>query len=569
MDLLRSRRGQLGRLGCWSLVQAVPALLSGSLLARALDRGFLAGDAGAGFAWLAVLGGAVVVGAWGTRQTYLRLAALVEPFRDELVALVVRGALHRATATSRPGTSTSTAELTRHVEIAREALAGVLLTVQGFAVMAAGALIGLAGLLPAAFPLVVVPLLAGLALFAATLGPMAARQRVSILADEGIAEATATVAGAMRDVTACGGERAAYAAVAGHVDAQARAAENLARFTAVRTGAVALGGWLPVALILLTGRRLVAGGASTGELLGALTYVLYGIHPALQTLVRELGGSGLWLLVTLDRVAEVTRGAGGPSGPGRVSAAGTFDLRLHGVSFRYGASPEPVLADLDLDIGEGEHLAIVGPSGVGKSTLAGLMAGLLVPDTGQVLLGGVPVSDLSTEARAAIRALVPQEAYVFAGTVGENLRYLRPGVTDEEIDVAVDRLGARGLVNRLGGYGATLEPSHLSSGERQLLTAVRTYLSPASVVILDEATCHLDPAAEAVVERAFARRPGTLVVVAHRISSALRAQRVLVLDGTRVVAGTHAEVLATSGLYRDMVGHWSAPVAGAGGATVG
>ncbi|HYZ38577.1 MAG TPA: ATP-binding cassette domain-containing protein [Pseudonocardiaceae bacterium] len=117
-------------------------------------------------------------------------------------------------------------------------------------------------------------------------------------------------------------------------------------------------------------------------------------------------------------------------------------------------------------------------------------------------------------------------------------------------------LGVRELVERLGGYAAQVDPAALSAGERQLLTLARAYLSPARLVILDEATCHLDPAADARVERAFAQRPGTLVVMAHRISSAMRARRVLVLDGSRALLGTHEELLTCSLLYRDLVGHW-------------
>jgi ATP-binding cassette subfamily C protein len=219
-------------------------------------------------------------------------------------------------------------------------------------------------------------------------------------------------------------------------------------------------------------------------------------------------------------------------------------------------SAEPVIVELDLAIAEGEHLAVVGPSGAGKSTLAGIVAGLLAPQRGDVRLGGVPVGALDPAAAARHRALIPQEAYVFAGTLRENLAYLRPDAADATIDDAVARLGARALVERLGGLDAELEPQKLSAGERQLLTLVRAYVSPAPLVILDEATCHLDPAAEAVVERAFAGRAGSLVVIAHRISSALRAQRILLLDGGQAVLGSHAELLARSPLYRDLVGHW-------------
>ena len=110
---------------------------------------------------------------------------------------------------------------------------------------------------------------------------------------------------------------------------------------------------------------------------------------------------------------------------------------------------------------------------------------------------------------------------------------------------------------QIGGYEEEVDASELSAGERQLITLVRAYISPARFVLLDEAACHLDPAAEARVELAFAARPGTLLVIAHRISSALRARRILVLDGAGVALGTHEDLLASSPLYRDLVGHWA------------
>jgi ATP-binding cassette subfamily C protein len=105
---------------------------------------------------------------------------------------------------------------------------------------------------------------------------------------------------------------------------------------------------------------------------------------------------------------------------------------------------------------------------------------------------------------------------------------------------------------------ALVDPATLSAGERQLIALTRAYLSPAPLAVLDEATCHLDPSAEIAAEQAFAARGGTLIVVAHRISSALRADRILVLDGTSAQLGTHAELMASSALYRDLVGHWNA-----------
>ncbi|MEA2197754.1 MAG: ATP-binding cassette, subfamily bacterial RamB/AmfA [Solirubrobacteraceae bacterium] len=583
--LLRSsvhgRGREMRRLVAWSLVQALPAFLSGLLVARAIDRGFLAGHTLTGFAWLGVLAVSVLAGGWATRQTFLHLAGVVEPFRDELIARTVRGSLHRSTATGALPDSAGVARLTQQVEIVREAYASVLLVVQGFIVTGVGALLGLLVLAPVVLLFVVPPLIAGLVLFGLALPGMAARQRASILADEAIADATATVAGAMRDVAACGAEERVGAMVAEHIDAQAQATRELARFTALRTVAVGVGGLLPLVLILGAGHWLVQHGASTGAILGALIYVASGVHPALQTLVRGLGNTGLWLFVTLARIVEATEvaAAAGGAGAAGVGAARRgagaaprgagaeprgHEVVLRDVSFGYGRAIEPVISGLDLVIGEGDHLAVVGPSGAGKSTLGALSAGLLVPDRGAVLLGGAPVAALDATVAAHHRVLIPQEAYVFSGTVGENIAYLRPDAAGIVIDNAVDRLGARELVDRLGGPRAPLDPRALSAGERQLLTLVRSYISVAPLVILDEATCHLDPAAEALVERAFAARAGSLIVIAHRISSALRARRVLVIDSGAAVVGGHDDLLARSGLYRDLVGHWSGAGAGAG-----
>ncbi|MGW2566335.1 ATP-binding cassette domain-containing protein [Streptomyces sp. NPDC001537] len=570
VQILRSslgrRRREYRRLVAWSLVQAVPALLSGWIVARAVDRGFLADRPATGFLWLGVLAVAHLVGAWGTRHASLGLASLIEPFRDELVTLVTTGTLYRSARLGGPADTAGVARLTEHVERARDAYGAIVLFVQGFVVTAVAVLVGLAGLDPLLLLLVLPPLLIGLALFLAALRTMAARQREVVLADERIAEVTSTLTGGLRDVVACGAEDRVRAETGAQVDAAARAAVSLSRLTALRTAALGISGWVPLLLILLGAPWLVRNGVTAGAILGAVSYVSQALQPALQGFVRGLGSSGLWLVVTVGRMAEIAvepRPEADEPGTG-VDAhtpvpQGGARVEAHGLTFGYARSAEPVIRDLDLVLRPGEHLAVVGPSGAGKSTLAALIAGVLEPGAGQVRLDGVPVRALgSGEDLARSRVLIPQEAYVFAGTVAENLTYLAPGAPPADVESAVRSVGATPLVERLGGYDAPLTPGDLSAGERQLLALARALLPAPRLALLDEATCHLDPAAEAIAEEAFARRPGTLVVVAHRISSALRADRVLVMDGARIGLGTHEELLTESALYRDLVGHWGA-----------
>jgi ATP-binding cassette, subfamily C, bacterial len=567
LGVFRQQRGLLARVFAWSAVAAVPAFLSGRLVAAAIDRGFLAGRPTLGFAWLGLLLLGALAGAVGIRQTYLRLAELVEPFRDDLVDVVVSGVLHRCTIGGASAGTTAVARLTHQVDMVRESFASIVMVTQVFLVTTTSALLGLFALAPLAVALVLPPILLGLGLFLGALRAMANAQREALVADEGIAEAITTVASGLRDVVACGAEDQVRAMAGRTIDAQEYTATRLARVTTMRTTAMGVGMWLPLLLILAGSPWLVSHGATTGTVLGAITYVSMALQPALRTLIRGVGGNGLWLLVTLRRIVEAaelpaTASSGGqarrdlrqhacPSGSG---------LELRGVTFTYGRQADPVIQDLDLVVPDGDHLAVVGPSGVGKSTLAGIMAGLHEPQAGQAVLGGVNLRAWDGQDLARQRVLIPQEAYVFAGTVEENLTYLcdDPGLThiEADIDEAVDAVGARKLIERLGGYRAELDPAALSAGERQLLTLARAYLSPARLVILDEATCHLDPAADARVERAFAQRPGTLIVMAHRISSALHAKRILVLDGARAMLGTHQELLECSALYRDLVGYW-------------
>ncbi|WP_449657802.1 ATP-binding cassette domain-containing protein [Streptomyces longisporoflavus] len=553
------RRPVLLRLALWSVLETGQTFLTGYALARALDDGFLAGRAAVGFGWLGGAGLGVLVAAYGTGRVFGAVADLVEPLRDSLVRQVVGRGL-------RDADSASVSRLTQQVEIARDTFAGLILVSRSFVFTAAGALIGLFSLAPLLLLVVAPPLLAGIALFAASLRPLARRQERFLVADEGIAAQLGAVAPGLRDIAAAGAERDVAEELDRAVATEYAAAGSLARWGVLRTAALVTGGQLPLVLLLATAPWLLNRGVTPGALVGAIAYVTQALLPALNNLIHGLGTSGSRLAIVLRRLtwtpppAEALGAAPAvahPAAPGTDPAPAPA-LQLSSVTFAYGPLAEPVLRDLSLTVPGGGHLAVVGPSGIGKSTLAGLVAGMLEPGSGAVRVAGRGVRGPEAVGR---RVLIPQEAYVFSGTLRENLEYLREdGVGDAELLAAAEAVGLGGVIERLGGLDAPVDPAALSAGERQLVALTRAHVSHAPLALLDEATCHLDPAAEARAERAFAARPGgTLVVIAHRISSARRADRILVMDGSHTVCGRHEELLESSPLYRELSGSWSPP----------
>jgi ATP-binding cassette, subfamily C, bacterial len=564
LDLLRDQRHHMAVLVGWVIVGTLPSLLAGTAVARAIDDGFLAGHTTVGLGWLAAFGGSGLIGAAAIHRSYLRLGAVVEPLRDDLVRRVVTGSLQRSTQPGAPPDAGAVARLTQHSEVARDTLAGLLMTAIEFPIAILAALAGLAALAPVVLWLVVPPLLVALALLLATTGALARWQREILLADERLTENTARHVAGLRDVVACGAEETCTTRLDHDIAAHVAAAQAIARIGAVRGAALGAGTWVPVGALVAATPWLVDRGLTAGEVIGAFTYLVHGLQGAMGALVSGLTGSGTRLVAILGRVIETDDGAdsgardddsaGDDSSGARPSPVRPVggDLVLHSVTFAYGPHSEPLFHGLDLEVPAGDHLAVVGPSGIGKSTLAALAAGMLRPQRGDVRFGGVPAHQVAADARV----LVPQQAYVFAGTLVENLRYLHPSAPVDELDRAVDAVGLRPLVDRLDGYGGTVIPSALTAADRQLVTLARSYLAPGRLVILDEATCHLDNTSEAVAEQAFVERGGTLIVVAHRISSALRARRILVLDGSEARIGTHTDLVETSSLYRDLVGHW-------------
>ncbi|GAB3839477.1 hypothetical protein GCM10029963_06780 [Micromonospora andamanensis] len=352
---LRARRRDVGRLCAWSLVESLPALLAGLVVARAVDQGFLAGRFAVGLAWLSGLAVAILVGALATGRVYRSLGEVVEPFRDELAGLVVHGALHDATGAGGRPDSAPVARLTHHVEIVRDTFGGLVMVVRGFLFTAGAALLGLLALDPTVAALVAAPLLVGLAVFAAALPAMLTHQRAQVRAGEALGRAAATALAGHRDVLACGAEQRTVAGVDRRVDDHDAAERTLARMSALRSLSLGLGGWLPVVVLLLAAPWLVRRGLSTGAVLGALVYVTTSLQPALHTLVQGLGGGGLRYAVTLERILRTCRplrtATPRPRPPRNRPA--TPAVRVADLTFRYGPRARPILDGFSMDLPEG------------------------------------------------------------------------------------------------------------------------------------------------------------------------------------------------------------------------
>jgi ATP-binding cassette subfamily B protein len=242
-------------------------------------------------------------------------------------------------------------------------------------------------------------------------------------------------------------------------------------------------------------------------------------------------------------------------------------LEAAGVEFGYVAET-PVLHGIDLRVESGEHLALVGATGAGKSTLAKLLARLYDPVTGEVRFGDVDLREAGLDSLRTTIALVPQEGHLFSGTILDNIRLARPEATTEDVAAALDHIGARERFESLpDGLETEVQTRglRLSAGERQLVGLARVALANPAVMVLDEATSSLDPGTEAAVEKALGilTEGRTVITIAHRLTTAERADHIAVLETGRLVElGTHDELLALGGTYAAMWDAWEAGAPG-------
>ena len=312
------------------------------------------------------------------------------------------------------------------------------------------------------------------------------------------------------------------------------------------------------ALVLgVGGLHVINGQLTIGSLLVVVAY-LAAVYTPISEIARTTG-SLQQAIVSARRVRKIlTITPESSDAPGSIDARSiTGHIRFSAVGFSYG-NDRTVLKNITFEANPGEVIALVGPTGAGKTTVANLIPRLFIAETGQILLDGVDISQYSLGSLRKQIALVPQHPILFTGTIADNIRYGRLNATDSDVEAASRAAHAHEFVSKLpSGYQTDVAEAgaSLSGGERQRIGIARALLKDAPVLILDEPTSALDAISEAAVfDTLKQRRVGrTTLVIAHRLSTIRDATKIIVLDNGYVVAeGNHDELMASNPLYRDM-----------------
>jgi ATP-binding cassette, subfamily C, bacterial CydD len=313
------------------------------------------------------------------------------------------------------------------------------------------------------------------------------------------------------------------------------------------------------------GARLLAGAISFER-----AFLILLLAPEFYRPLRDLGvhrhagmegsAAAKRIVALLATTAPIVERAATSRPPAVPQTASVPTIELVGVTYRYPESARPALSDISLVLPAGARTALVGRSGAGKSTLVSLLLRFMDPTSGQIAVNGLPITELPIEIWRENVALVPQQPYLFHGSVHDNISLPRRAATRAEVERAAELAGAAEFIARLPrGYDTHIgeRGSRLSGGEAQRLAIARAFLKDAPLLILDEPTSSLDPVSEALIRAALERlmHDRTVLVVAHRLNTIYTADRITVLENGRLVeAGSHGALLERGGLYARLVG---------------
>jgi len=314
-----------------------------------------------------------------------------------------------------------------------------------------------------------------------------------------------------------------------------------------------------VAVLWFGGQHVAEGSLEVGSLIAYISYLVQILFAVMMaTFVAMLVPRAAASAERIGEVLAVVPAIAAPAAP-KVPAAATGVVELRGVEYRYPGASAPVLADVSFVARPGEVTAIIGSTGAGKTTLLELVPRLADPSAGAVLVDGLDVRERDLEELWSRVGMVPQRAYLFSGTIADNLRFGRPDASDEALWEALEVAQAKDFVARMPeGLAAPIAQggTNVSGGQRQRLSIARAILREPAVLLLDDAFSALDLATEARLRAALRARArhATVILVAQRVASIRDAQQIIVLDGGRVVGrGTHDELLATCPTYVEIV----------------